>query len=55
VGGDVFVDSDAFLMTDFINLKIKPTQSFKYAYKSMMGIHVFIGVRDRNIIFILYF
>jgi hypothetical protein len=28
VEDDVFIDSDAFLMTDFINLKIKSTQFF---------------------------
>jgi hypothetical protein len=29
--GDVLVDSDVFLMTDFMNLKIKSTQSFRCA------------------------
>jgi hypothetical protein len=36
VGGDVPVDSDALLVTDFVNLKIKPTQSFEVAHKDMM-------------------
>jgi hypothetical protein len=31
VVGDVPVDSDAFLITDFMNLKIKSTQSFRCA------------------------
>jgi hypothetical protein len=36
--GDIFIGDDAFLMTDFINLKMKLIQSFKgvievkYAY-----------------------
>jgi hypothetical protein len=30
------IDSETFLVTDFINLKIKPTQSFKCAHKNMM-------------------
>jgi hypothetical protein len=44
VGGDVPVDSDAFLVTDFVNLKIKPAQSFRCAYKSMVYVHMFIGM-----------
>jgi hypothetical protein len=27
------VDSDAFLVTDFVNLKIKPTQFFRGAHR----------------------
>jgi hypothetical protein len=42
VGGDVPVDSDAFLMTDFVNLKIKPTQSFRCVHMSKMCVRVFI-------------
>jgi hypothetical protein len=26
VGGDVFIDSETLLVTDFVNLKINPTQ-----------------------------
>jgi hypothetical protein len=32
VEDDVPIDSDAFLVTDFMNLKIKPTQSFRCVY-----------------------
>jgi hypothetical protein len=42
VGGDIFVDSETFLMTDFMNFKIKPVQSFRYAHKDIMYVHVFI-------------
>jgi hypothetical protein len=44
VGGDVPVDNDMFLVTDFANLKIKLTQSFEYAHRGMMCVRVFIGV-----------
>jgi hypothetical protein len=44
VGGDIPIDSDAFLMTDFMNLKIKPTQSFKGAHRDRVCVRVFIGV-----------
>jgi hypothetical protein len=33
VGGDVPVDSETLLVTDFVNLKIKPTQSFGGAHR----------------------
>jgi hypothetical protein len=46
VGDDVFVDSETLLVIDFINLKIKPTQSFKDVYKDRVYIHVFIRVSD---------
>jgi hypothetical protein len=44
VGGDVPVDSETLLVTDFINLKIKPTQSFGGAYRGRVCVRVFIGV-----------
>jgi hypothetical protein len=44
VGGDVPVDSDVLLMTDFINLKIKLTQSFR-------DVHIFIHVSDHSNMF----
>jgi hypothetical protein len=44
VGGDVPVDSDALLMTDFVNLKIKPAQSFRCAYKSRVCVRTLIGM-----------
>jgi hypothetical protein len=33
-GGDVSVDSDTFLVTDFVNLKIKSVQSFRCAHRN---------------------
>jgi hypothetical protein len=48
VGGDVPIDSDALLVTDFVNLKIKSAQSFGCALKGRMCVRVFIGVSDRT-------
>jgi hypothetical protein len=44
VGGDVSIDSKMTLVTDFINLKIKPAQSFRCAHRGRVCVHVFIGV-----------
>jgi hypothetical protein len=44
VGGDVPIDNETFLMTDFINLKIKSAQSFGCAHKSMICVRIFIGI-----------
>jgi hypothetical protein len=44
VGGDVPIDNKTFLMTDFINLKIKPAQSFGCAHKGMVYVRIFIGI-----------
>jgi hypothetical protein len=42
VGGDVSVDSKMLLVTDFVNFKIKPTQSFRDAYMSRIYVCVYI-------------
>jgi hypothetical protein len=42
VGGDVPVDSDALLVIDFVNLKIKSAQSFGDAHKGRVCMRVFI-------------
>jgi hypothetical protein len=47
VGGDVPVNSEVLLVTDFVNLKIKLTQSFICAHKSRVCVHVFIGISAR--------
>jgi hypothetical protein len=47
VGGDVPVDSEVLLVTDFVNLKIKSAQSFRGAHKGRVCVHVFIGVSTR--------
>jgi hypothetical protein len=44
VRGDVPVDSEAFLVTDFVNLKIKPAQPFEGVYRGSVCVHMFIGV-----------
>jgi hypothetical protein len=46
VRADISVNSKMLLVTDFINLKIKLSQSFKDAHRDRMYIRVFIGVSD---------
>jgi hypothetical protein len=41
--GDVPVDSETVLMTNFVNLKIKSTQSFGCAYRGRVCVCVHIG------------
>jgi hypothetical protein len=48
VGGNVPVDSEALLVTDFMNLKIKPAQSFGGAHRGKLCVRVFIGVSDHT-------
>jgi hypothetical protein len=52
------VDSETVLMTDFVNLNIKSTQSFEGFYRVRVYVHIIIGVNTytfMSIIFILYF
>jgi hypothetical protein len=44
VRDDVPIDSETFLMTDFINLKIKSVQSFRGAHRNRVYVRVFIEV-----------
>jgi hypothetical protein len=44
VGDDVPVDSETLLVTDFVNLKIKPAQFFRDAHRGRVCVHVFIVV-----------
>jgi hypothetical protein len=44
VGDDILVNSEALLVTDFVNLKIKSAQSFGGAHRDSVCVHVFIGV-----------
>jgi hypothetical protein len=37
---DVLIDSETFLVIDFVNIKIKLAQSFKYAYRDKVYIRV---------------
>jgi hypothetical protein len=48
VGGDVPVNSEALLVTDFVNFKIKPAQSFGGAHRGRICVRVFIGVSART-------
>jgi hypothetical protein len=48
VGGDVPVNSETLLVTNFVNLKIKPAQSFECAHKGRVCMRVFIGVGART-------
>jgi hypothetical protein len=50
VRNDVSVDSETLLVINFVNLKIKLTQSFKYAHKYRMYVHVFIGMSTHTCI-----
>jgi hypothetical protein len=49
-GGDISVDSETFFVTDFMNLKIKPTQSFGGAHRDRVYVCMFIGVSARTCI-----
>jgi hypothetical protein len=42
VGVDISVDSEALLVTYFVNLKIKLTQYFEGAHRSRMYVHIFM-------------
>jgi hypothetical protein len=44
VGGAVFIDSQTFLVTDFVNLKIKSAQFFRCAHRGRVCMCVFIVV-----------
>jgi hypothetical protein len=42
MGDDVPIDNDMLLVIDFVNLKIKVTQSFEGAYRGKVCVHMFI-------------
>jgi hypothetical protein len=42
--GDIPIDSETFLVTDFVNLKIKSARCFECAHKDSVCIHVLIRV-----------
>jgi hypothetical protein len=44
VGGDVPIDSKTLFVTDFVNLKIKSTQSFKDVHMDMLYVHMFMVI-----------
>jgi hypothetical protein len=47
--------NEMFLMTNFVNLKIKSVQSFECVYSDKMYVHVFIGVSNRTYMSIVCF
>jgi hypothetical protein len=42
VRGSVSIDSETFLVTDFVNLKIKSTQSFEVTHRDRVCVRMFI-------------
>jgi hypothetical protein len=48
VGGDVPIDNETLLVTDFMNLKIKLAQSFRGTHRGRMYVRVFIGMSART-------
>jgi hypothetical protein len=42
--GNVPINSDVFLITDFVNLKIKLTQYFEGAHRGKVYLHVYMHV-----------
>jgi hypothetical protein len=48
VRGDVPVNSETLLVTDFVNLKIKSDQSFRGTYRGKLYMRVFIKVSART-------
>jgi hypothetical protein len=54
VRGNVSVDNDALLVTDFINLKIKSVQSFRNVHKGKICVYVFIYVSAHTCISIVF-
>jgi hypothetical protein len=49
-GDKISVNNEVILLTDFVNLKIKPAQSFEYTHRDMMHVCVLIWVSDRTCI-----
>jgi hypothetical protein len=47
VGGDIPVDSETLLLTDVVNLKIKPAQSFRGTHRGRVCVRVFIRMSTR--------
>jgi hypothetical protein len=53
VGGDVLIDNETLLMTDFVNLKIQSAQSFRDAHKNSVCVYMFIEISTHIYIYIL--
>jgi hypothetical protein len=54
VEDDVPVDSEVLLVTDFVNLKIKPAQFFRCAHRGRVCVLIFIEVSARTCMSILF-
>jgi hypothetical protein len=52
VGGDISVDSETRLVTDFVNLKIKLAQSFEYADRGKMCVFIELSTHTYMSIYI---
>jgi hypothetical protein len=50
VVSDIPIDSKTFLVTEFMNLKIKSAQSFRSANRVRVCVRVFIGVSTHTCI-----
>jgi aspartate carbamoyltransferase catalytic subunit len=50
VGDDISITSKTILVTDFVNLKIKPAQSFQDTRRGKIYVHIFIEVSTRTYI-----
>jgi hypothetical protein len=50
VGDDVPIYVEMFLVTDFVNLKINPVQSFERAHRVRMYVYVFIEINNHTYI-----
>jgi hypothetical protein len=48
VGGNIPINSEVLLLIDFVNLKIKPTQSFECAHRGRVCVCVFILMSART-------
>jgi hypothetical protein len=47
--GDIFINNEIFLVTDFVNFKIKSDQSFRDTHKSSMCVDVFIIIVSADV------
>jgi hypothetical protein len=55
VRDNIPIDSETLLVTDFVNLKIKPTQSFKVVYRVRIYTRILIEMSAHDSVFPLCF
>jgi hypothetical protein len=48
MGDDVLIDSETLFVINFVNLKIKSTQSFRGEHRDRVCVCIFIGVSART-------